>query len=108
MATPVAPVAPVAAGRAVVAGLLGARVLAGVCGGRKTLHDAIAGEHSTIDREIPAHHEGPHGGVLLSQAVRFVCKICLVLAPIDQNQAGVATRVTVTFVCRVSPPSSSA
>lgn len=110
MSTPVAAVAPVAsvaAGRAVVARLLGTRVLASINSG-KTLHNSIAGEHPTINRKVPAHHEGPHGGVLLGEAIRFVCQICLVLAAVDQDQASVATRITVAFVCRVLPPSSSA
>jgi hypothetical protein len=93
-----APVAPVASRRP-VAGLLGAgrRVLASLSG-RKALYDPIPGKHPTIDREVPAHHEGPHGCVLLGQVVRFVCKICLVLASIDQDQARVSIGVTVALV----------
>ena len=37
--------------------------------GREPLDDAIAGEHAAIDGEVPAHHERPHGGVLLGQGV---------------------------------------
>ncbi|KAK6066582.1 hypothetical protein SCUP234_12012 [Seiridium cupressi] len=94
-----APVAAVPTGGA-VAGLLGAGVLARVSGW-KALHKSIPGQHPTIDGEVSTHHEGPHGCVLLGQTVRFVGKICLVLAPVDQDQASVATRVTVAFVLHV-------
>jgi hypothetical protein len=100
--------APVAvAARGAVTGLLGARVLARISGW-KALHDSIPGKHPTIDREVSAHHEGPHGCILLGKAVRFVGEIGLVLATVDQNQASVATVVTVAFVRRVLPPSSPA
>lgn len=102
----VAMMAPVATGGA-VARLLGAGVLARVRG-REALHNSIPGKHSAIYGEVPAYHEGPHSCVLLGKSVRFVREIRLVLASIDQNEAGVAIVVTVAFVRRVLPPSSPA
>lgn len=34
--------------------------------GWEALDDAIAGKHASVDGKVPAHHEGSHGGVLLS------------------------------------------
>lgn len=76
--------------------------------GRETLDDAVAGKHASIDGKVPAYHKGPHGRIFLGQGVRFVCKICLVLAAVHQNQACVATRISVTLVRRVLPPTTSA
>lgn len=52
---------------------------------RQALDDTIAGKHAAIDREVPADHKGTHGCVFLGQGASFVCEICLVLAPIDQD-----------------------
>lgn len=94
---------PVASGWAVMRLLASlARVV------REPLYDTVADEHAAVDREVPANHEGPHGGVLLGQAVRLVGQIRLVLASIDQDQAGVAIGVPVNLVGRVLPPPSPA
>lgn len=94
----------VAVARRGVAGLLAsARVI-----GWKTLDDPVAGKHASVDRKIPANHKGPHGSVLLSKVVRFVRKVGLVLASINQDQARIATRISVTLVRRVSPPTTTA
>jgi hypothetical protein len=52
---------------------------------RQSLNDTIPREHSTINREVLAHHKGTHGCVLLSQPVGFVCKICLVFSTVDEH-----------------------
>jgi hypothetical protein len=44
----------------------------------------------------------------LGKDVRFVCKICLVFATIDKNQAGVAVVIPVAFVHGVCPSSTPA
>lgn len=49
----------------------------------KPLDDAVAGQHATIDAEVPAYHKGTHGRILTSQLIRFVSQVGLVLAPID-------------------------
>lgn len=59
----------------------------------QALDDAVAGQHATIHREVPADHEGAHRRVLACQLVRFVRQIRLVLPPVDQHQAGVPARV---------------
>lgn len=71
---------------------------------RQPLDNAIAGQHATIDAEVPAHHEGTHGRVLACQLIRFVRQVGLVLAPVDQDQARVATGFPVTLVCGLFPP----
>ena len=78
-------------------------------GGRwQSLDDTIAGKHSTIHREVPADHKGSHGGILLGQDIRFVCKIRLVLTAIYQDKAGIAAVISVALVRRVCPPSATA
>lgn len=45
---------------------LGARLLAApgtIC--RQSLNNTIPGQHATVDGEVPAHHEGFHGCILL-------------------------------------------
>lgn len=74
----------------------------------QALNDAVAGQHAAIDREVPAHHKGTHGGVFLGQIVGFVCKIGLVLAAIDQNQASVAVHVVEAVVHGIHPPTAPA
>ena len=76
--------------------------------GWEALDDSIPGEHAPVDREVPADHEGPHGGILLGQSIRFVSQVCLVLAAIDKDQAGIATGIAVAFVRRVLPTPSPA
>ena len=75
---------------------------------RQTLDNAIASEHAAIDRKVPANHEGTHGCVLLGQATGLVREIGLILAPIDQNQAGVAIGAPVALIARVMPPTAPA
>lgn len=76
--------------------------------GWQALDDTISGKHPPIDGKVPAHHEGPHGSIFLGQGVRFVCQIRLVLTAVHQDQARVATRVSVTLIRRILPPTSSA
>lgn len=76
--------------------------------GWKALDDPVARKHATIDRKVPANHEGSHGGILLSEMIRFVRQVGLVLAPINQDKARITTRISVTLVRRVSPPTTPA
>lgn len=76
--------------------------------GRQTLDNAVTGKHATVDGEVAANHEGTHGGIFLSQEIRFVGKVRLVLAAIDENKTRVAAGVAIALVCRVYPPSSPA
>jgi hypothetical protein len=57
---------------------------------RQSLNNAIACQHTSIDRKVPANHERPHGCILLGQSIGFVREIRLVLSPIDEYQTGVA------------------
>jgi hypothetical protein len=57
---------------------------------RQSLNNAIACQHTSIDRKVPADHERPHGCILLGQSIGFVREIRLVLSPIDEYQTGVA------------------
>jgi hypothetical protein len=75
---------------------------------RKTLDNTVPSQHAAVDGEVSAHHECTHGGVLLGQHVRFVCKIRLILAAVHENQASVTTAVTVTLVHRVLPSTTPA
>lgn len=84
------------------------RAAAGIVCGREALHDTVPREHPSVGREILAHHERPHGGVLLRQGIRYVGEISLVLTAVDQDQAGEPARVTVALVRRILPPASSA
>jgi len=52
---------------------------------RQSLNNAIACQHTSIHRKVPADHERPHSCVLLGQSIGFVCKICLVLSSIDED-----------------------
>lgn len=75
---------------------------------RESLHDPVAGEHAAIDRKVPADHKGPHSRILLSQRIRGVSQICLVLASVHQHKAREATGVSVAFVRRIHPPTPPA
>lgn len=57
---------------------------------RKPLDHTIASEHTSVDGEVAANHESSHGSVLLSQPIRPVGLIGLVLPTIDQDETGVA------------------
>lgn len=72
-----------------------------VCG--KPLDDPVACQHATVDAEVPAHHESPHGRVFTRQLIRFVRQVGLVLAPVDQHQASVATWFPVALVRGLLP-----
>lgn len=76
--------------------------------GRKALDDAIAGQHAAVDREVTTDHECTHGSVLLSQFVRLVRQVCLVLAAVDEHQARVACGVPVALVHGVHPSAAPA
>lgn len=91
-----------------VSALLALSAAAAVRGSRETLDDAVAGKHASVDREVAADHEGAHGGVFLGQDVGLVGQIGLVLAAVDQYEAGVATGVLVAFVGGISPSSTAA
>jgi len=93
------------AGRRLVTRL--SRSAAGLIG-RQPLNDPVSGQHAPVDREVSAHHKGPHGGVLLSQHVRLVCEVRLILAAVHKNKAGVAVRVSVALVHGVPPTASTA
>lgn len=79
-----------------------------VRGGRESLDDSVAGEHAAVDGEVPADHEGAHGGVLLGQDVGLVGEIRLVLTPVYEDEAGEAIDVSVQLVGGIRPASSSA
>lgn len=53
--------------------------------GGQTLDDSVPREHAAIDRKVPADHECTHGGVLLSQCVRLIGQVSLILAAIDKD-----------------------
>lgn len=74
---------------------------------RQSLNNAVACQHTSIDRKVPAHHKRPHRCILLSQPIGFVREICLVLSPIDEYQTSVARRAPVRLVQGVAPASSS-
>ena len=73
---------------------------------RKSLDDTIASKHASIDREVAAHHEGPHRGVLLRQPIGFVSEIGLVFSTIDEDQTRKAGGTPVRFVQGVTPAST--
>lgn len=77
-----------------------------VCG--EALDDAIARQHAAVDAEVAAHHEGPHGGVLARQLICLVGQVGLILAAVDQYQAGVPGLLTVAFVGWGRPSTSLA
>lgn len=60
-------------------------------GCRESLDHTIASEHTSVDGEVAANHESSHGSVLLSQSIRLVGLIGLVLPTIDQDETGVAS-----------------
>lgn len=45
---------------------------------RQSLDDSVAGQHSSIDREVSADHERTHGRVFLGESVGFIWDVCLV------------------------------
>jgi hypothetical protein len=57
---------------------------------RQSLNNAIACQHTSIDRKVAAHHERPHSRVLLSQPIGLVGEIGLVLSAIDEYKTGKA------------------
>lgn len=75
--------------------------------GWKTLNNAISSKHATVHREVAANHKSTHSRVLLSQHIRLVGEIRLVLAAIDKNEASEAAVVAVTLVHGVCPSASS-
>lgn len=75
---------------------------------RQTLNDTITCQHSSVDGEVAANHEGAHCCVLLSQTVRLVCEIGLVLPAINEYETGEAGGAAVSLVEGVSPPSAAA
>jgi hypothetical protein len=76
--------------------------------GRQPLDHAVARQHASVDREVAAYHEGPHGRVLLSQPVGLVREVGLVLPAIDEHEAGEARRAAVRLVQGISPSSTPA
>ncbi len=52
--------------------------------GRQSLDNAIACQHTSVDREVAANHERTHGCILLSQTVGLVSEIGLVFPTIDE------------------------
>jgi hypothetical protein len=75
--------------------------------GRQSLDNAIACQHTSIDRKIPAYHERPHCCVLLSQPVGFVGEVCLIFSTIDEDKTGKPRRTPVRLVQGVAPTSAS-
>jgi hypothetical protein len=80
----------------------------GIVGGREALDNAIAGQHTTVDREVATHHEGAHGRVLLGQEVRLVRQVCLVFASVDEDQTRVPFTIPAALVRGIHPTSASA
>lgn len=74
----------------------------------KALDNAIACQHTSVNREVAAYHESTHSSILLGQDVGFVCEICLIFTAIDKDQASVAVVVPVTLVHGVCPSSTTA
>lgn len=74
----------------------------------QTLDNSVTGQHAVVDGKASADHEGTHGGVLTRQLVRLVGKIRLILASVDQYQAGIARGLPVAFVCRLCPSTTLA
>lgn len=75
---------------------------------RQSLDDAIASQHTSIHREVAAHHEGAHSRVLLRQSVALVREVRLVFAPIDEHEAGEARRAPVRLVQGIPPAAAPA
>lgn len=70
---------------------------------RESLDHTIASEHTSVDGEVAANHESSHGSVLLSQPIRLVGLIGLVLPTIDQDQTGVAGMAASDFKHGIVP-----
>lgn len=100
--TAAAEVDRVAASTVVVLPALPARALTR----RQPLDHAVARQHASIDREVAADHERPHRRVLLRQPVGLVGEVGLVLAAVDQHEAGEPRGVAVRLVQGVSPSST--
>lgn len=75
---------------------------------RKPLNNAVSGKHTTVDREVAAHHECTHGSVFLSQDIRLVGKVRLILTAIDKNKAGVPIGISIAFIGRIRPAAPAA
>lgn len=60
-----------------------AALAAGISSCRESLDNTIAGKHAAVDGKVAANHERAHGGVLLSQQIRLICQVGLVLASIN-------------------------
>lgn len=85
-----------------------AALAAGISIGREPLDNTIAGKHAAVDGKVAANHERAHGCVLLSQQIRLIRQVGLVLASVDQDKASKAIRITVTLVRGVCPSSAPA
>jgi hypothetical protein len=76
--------------------------------GRETLDNAVPSKHASVHGEVAADHKGSHSGILLSQRIRLVCKIGLVLAAIDQDVACVPVHLAIQTVRRILPTAAAA
>lgn len=76
--------------------------------GRQSLDNAVACQHTSVDRKIPAHHERSHCRVLLGQPIGFVGEIGLVFSAVDKNQTGKTRRAPVCLVQGITPTPTSA
>jgi hypothetical protein len=76
--------------------------------GWEALHDAVTCQHAAIHGKVAAHHEGSHGSILLSECVRGVRQVRLVLASVNQDQACEPGRVSVALVGRIGPTTPAA
>jgi len=75
--------------------------------GRQSLNNAVSGQHTTVLGEVPAHHEGPHRGVLLRKVVRLVREVGPVLPAVHKNQTGPAVVRVADAVVRGVIPSTA-
>jgi len=74
----------------------------------KALNHTIASQHTSIHREVSAHHERPHSRILLSQPIGLVCQVRLVFPTIDEDQACEARGAPVRLVQGITPTSATA
>ena len=74
----------------------------------QALNDAIASKHTTVDGKLAADHKSSHSGILLSQSIRLVGLIRLVLPAIDQDQAGEAGPATADLEHGIVPTTTLA
>lgn len=75
---------------------------------RKALDDPVPGQHASIHREVPAHHKSAHSRVLLSQEIRRIGQIGLVLAAVHQHVASVPAGLAVALIGWIMPSSTPA